>query len=154
MSMAACVPRSVLPQTAKSPMLLDLFRVPSIGHLVLLPNQRQRPGKQHGHQKQRADNGQRKPDVVLAIENQPRRNGKPGDEADRGPVDVWMKLIEDGSVVGDKFPGQESCLLLWVGLAAARESRRCAGSRLPVGRIGTAPPARSRRQLTLGGNPS
>ena len=73
-------------------------------HFVLLPNQRQRPGKQDCDQKQHADHGQWKPDVVLAIEQDPCRQDEQGDETDCGLVDVGVKLIENGSIVMGKFP--------------------------------------------------
>jgi len=44
------------------------------------------------------------PDVVLAIEQDPCRKSEPGDEADRGLIDGWVKLIKNRPVVRDKFP--------------------------------------------------
>jgi hypothetical protein len=85
----------------------DLFRVPSMAHFVLLPNQRQRPGKQDCDQKQHADHGQWKPYVVLAIEQDPCRQDEQGDEANCGLVDVGVKLIENGSIVMGKFPSRK-----------------------------------------------
>jgi hypothetical protein len=67
--------------------------MPLIWHPVFFPDQRQRPGKQDGDQEQRADHGQRKPDVVLAIEKDPGRQREPGDKADRRSVDIWMEVI-------------------------------------------------------------
>jgi hypothetical protein len=55
-------------------------------HLVLSPDQGQRPGQHHGDQQQDANRRERKPDVVLAVEQNPRRDGEPGDKADRGSV--------------------------------------------------------------------
>ena len=90
-------------------------------HFVLLPNQRQRPGKQDCDQKQHADHGQWKPDVVLAIEQDPCRQDEQGDEADCGLVDVGVKLIENGSIVMGKFPSHEKMpSALGTGLAAPR----------------------------------
>src|SRR5260370_1279245 len=80
--------------------------MPLAGHLVFLPNQGQRPRKQDRNQKQHADHGERQPDVVLVIEQNPCRKSEPGDEADRGLIDGWMKLIKNWPVVRDKFPDQ------------------------------------------------
>ena len=85
--------------------------MPLVGQLVFLPNQGQRPRKKDRNQKQHADHGERQPDVVLAIEQDPRRKSEPGDEAYRGLVDGRMKLIKNRPVVRDKFPVHECYLL-------------------------------------------
>ena len=93
-----------------------------MGHHVPFPDQRQRPGHQDRDQEQHADHTQRKFDVALAVEQNPGREREPGDQANRGPVDGGMKLIEHGLVVGDEFSGHERdlpCVVIWdrVGLA-------------------------------------
>src|SRR6266404_6736432 len=77
--------------------------MPLAGHLVFLPNQGQRPRKQDRNQKQHADHGERQPDVVLVIEQNPCRKSEPGDEADRGLIDGWVKLIKNRPVVSSLF---------------------------------------------------
>jgi hypothetical protein len=98
---------------------------------VLFPNQCQRPGKQDSDQQQYADHGQRKCDVVLTIEQDPRGQNEPADEADRGGIDAWVKLIENRFVVGDKIPGHDSYLLLWTGCSPFSCTPRFA----PMGQI-------------------
>jgi hypothetical protein len=41
---------------------------------------------------------------LLRSEQHPGNQREPGDEADCGVVDSGMKMIEDGFVMGDKFP--------------------------------------------------
>lgn len=64
--------------------------------------------------------GERKANVVLAVEQYPCRQSKPGDKTDGGRVDVRVKLVEDGFVVGDKIPGHDSYLLRLGALEAGR----------------------------------
>jgi hypothetical protein len=107
-------------------------------HPVSFPNQRQRPRKQDGNQKQHADHGERQFDVVAAIEKDPSRQREPRDEADRRSIDVWMKLIEYGSIMGDEFPAHEgpSLLEMMAGIgsagSASRRSRKRSAALAPA----------------------
>jgi hypothetical protein len=71
-----------------------------MGHTVFFPNKRQQPGnhdrdkKQHADHRQRKSDIIRKPDAILAIEEEPGRQREPGDEADRSPINLRVKLIE------------------------------------------------------------
>jgi hypothetical protein len=97
---------------------------------VFFPNKRQQPGNHDRHKKQHADHRQRKsdiirkPDAILAIEEESGRQREPGDEADRSPINLRVKLIEYRPVMGGKFPTHENLLLaIWSAGLGARTSR-------------------------------
>ena len=87
---------------------------------------------------QHADHGERQFDVVAAIEKDPSRQREPRDEADRRSIDVWMKLIEYGSIMGDEFPAHEgpSLLEMMAGIgsagSASRRSRKRSAALAPT----------------------
>src|SRR5215475_4349113 len=110
-SMAASVPRTRLPQTAKSPALQSRNEsCPGCRSRAWMPspNQRQRQRDEDGHKKQPAHHGKRQADIILPVEQYPRRQCEPGHEPNRTRIEFWMQMIEDGFVMGDKFPGHRS----------------------------------------------
>jgi len=75
------------------------LRVSLIRHLELLPDQEQRPRKQHRDDEQYGHEHQRETDIAAAVEQRPSHQREPRDKADGRSIDSGMKLVEDRFVV-------------------------------------------------------